>query len=396
MANVYCDLDTFKRRLSITGGDGDALILALLEHASRAIDAYADRSFYTRIETRYFDGSPSPLLLDADLLSVGALHTGGNGAGWGEPWGQGDFELLPYNGFPKHAVAATPWGAKCDFANGVLGHGGMKAVRIEGSWGFSQELEDTGAVLDGALSAEDAALALNGGDEVGPGRTLLIGGEQVYVETVSDAGADGGARGQRHGGRGARRRGRRCWVFRYPRPIVEACFHPGVAAMAASGLRVGRRSRRGCGQRRAGPRRADAGAAVPAHSAGGGVRGGASVGGERACRRIALYGRGRAPTRGAPTGWPRALAGFDGPRRLLGGPSSQSSPAGRRGRTSRPHPHLSRRAGSAKVSLRGKGLWGSPFGGGLRNAPAPALSVSPSGERDGNGLRRNRCRWRMC
>ena len=223
MANVYCDLDTFKRRLSITGGDGDALILALLEHASRAIDAYADRSFYTRAETRYFDGSPSPLLLDADLLSVGALHTGGNGAGWGEPWGPGDFELLPYNGFPKHAVAATPWGAKRDFANGVLGHGGMKAVRIEGSWGFSQELEDTGAVLDGALGAEDGALALNGGEELGPGRTLLIGEEQVYVEAVSDAGADiergvNGTEAAAHDGEVKVR------VFRYPRPIVEACF----------------------------------------------------------------------------------------------------------------------------------------------------------------------------
>ena len=223
MANVYCDLDTFKRRLSITGGDGDALILALLEHASRAIDAYADRSFYTRAETRYFDGSPSPLLLDADLLSVGALHTGGNGAGWGEPWGPGDFELLPYNGFPKHAVAATPWGAKRDFANGVLGHGGMKAVRVEGSWGFSQELDDTGAVLDGALGAEDAALALNGGEDLGPGRTLLIGGEQVYVEAVSDAGADvergvNGTEAAAHDG------GVKVRVFRYPRPIVEACF----------------------------------------------------------------------------------------------------------------------------------------------------------------------------
>jgi len=223
MANVYCDVATFKGRLSITGGDGDALILALLEHASRAIDAYADRFFYTRVETRHFDGSPSPLLLDADLLSVDALHTGGNGAGWGEAWPASDFELLPYNGFPKHAVAATPWGERRDFANGVLGHGGMKAVRIAGSWGFSEELEDAGAVLDGALGEQDAAVALNGGAEFGAGWTLLIDEEQVYVEAVSEADAAvergiNGTEGAAHDG------GSKVRVFRYPRPIVEACF----------------------------------------------------------------------------------------------------------------------------------------------------------------------------
>lgn len=224
MANVYCDLDTFKGRLSIAGGDGDALILALLEHASRAIDAYADRSFYTRVETRYFDGSPSPLLLDADLLSVSALHTGGNGAGWGEAWAASDFELLPYNGFPKHAVAATPWGERRDFANGVLDHGGMKAVRIAGSWGFSEELDDTGATLDGALGTQDATLTLNGGGaETGAGRTLLIGEEQVYVSGVSDAGA-GVERGVNGTEAAAHEAGVVVRVFRYPRPIVEACF----------------------------------------------------------------------------------------------------------------------------------------------------------------------------
>lgn len=223
MANVYCDLATFKRRLSIAGGDGDALILALLEHASRAIDAYADRFFYTRVETRYFDGSPSPLLLDADLLSVDALHTGGNGSEWGEAWAASDFELLPYNGFPKHAVAATPWGARRDFANGVLGHGGMKAVRIAGSWGFSEELDNTGAALDGALGAQDVTLALTDGAEIGPGRTLLIGEEQVYVSDVSDAGADV-ERGVNGTESAAHEAGVEVRIFRYPRPIVEACF----------------------------------------------------------------------------------------------------------------------------------------------------------------------------
>ena len=272
MANVYCDVATFKRRLSIAGGDGDALVLALLEHASRAIDAYADRSFYTRVETRYFDGSPSPLLLDADLLSVDALHTGGNGAGWGEAWAAADFELLPYNGFPKHAVAATPWGARRDFANGVLDHGGMKAVRIAGSWGFSEELEDTGATLDGALGAQDATVALNEGAEVGAGRTLLIGEEQVYVSGVSDAGA-GVERGVNGTESAAHEAGAKVRGLPLSAADRGGVLHPGVAAVAAAGLRSGGVAGRGGGERGAGPGRADAGAPVPADSAGVGVRG---------------------------------------------------------------------------------------------------------------------------
>ena len=228
--------------------------------------------FYTRVETRYFDGSPSPLLLDADLLSVDALHTGGNGAGWGEAWAASDFELLPYNGFPKHAVAATPWGARRDFANGVLDHGGMKAVRIAGSWGFSEELDDTGAALGGALRAQDATLALNGGAEVGAGRTLLIGEEQVYVAGTSDAGASV-ERGVNGTEAAAHEAGAKVRVFRYPRPIVEACFIQASRLWRRRDFGSGGVAGRGGGERGVGPGRADAGAPVPADSAGVGVRG---------------------------------------------------------------------------------------------------------------------------
>ena len=56
---------------------------------------------------------------------VDALHTGRNGAGWDEAWAASDFELLPYNGFPKYVVAATPWGARRDF--------GLAEAPIEGT-----------------------------------------------------------------------------------------------------------------------------------------------------------------------------------------------------------------------------------------------------------------------
>ena len=109
--------------------------------------------------------------------------------------------------------------------------------------------------------------------------------------------------------------------------------------------------------------------------------------------------RGRAPTRDAPTGggWIPAgagmtvsgILGFDNPRWLRGGPSSQSSPGGRRGKTSRPHPCLSPRAGCVhKVAAAFVDVGGTH----PRRAPptrlaARALSQSPpEGERFGGAL----------
>ena len=111
--------------------------------------------------------------------------------------------------------------------------------------------------------------------------------------------------------------------------------------------------------------------------------------------------RGRAPTRDAPTGggWIPAgagmtgsgILGFDDPWWLRGGPSSRSSPGGRRGKTSRPHPCLSPAGGLRTQGSRGlRGRWRTH----PRRAPptrlaARALSQSPpEGERFGGALPR--------
>ncbi len=83
MSNLYCDLATFKARLNITGTGDDAVLLALLEHTSRAIDQSCNRFFYVKTETRYYDGAASPLLLDQDFAAVTGLKTDDNGRGTG-------------------------------------------------------------------------------------------------------------------------------------------------------------------------------------------------------------------------------------------------------------------------------------------------------------------------
>ena len=102
--------------------------------------------------------------------------------------------------------------------------------------------------------------------------------------------------------------------------------------------------------------------------------------------------RGRAPTRDAPTGggWIPACAGmtgsgilgFDDPWWLRGGPSSQSSPGGRRGKTSRPHPCLSP-AGGLRAQGKPQASWTLADPSPPRPSDAPGgacpLSVSPRG-----------------
>ena len=221
MPNLYCDLKTFKSRLNITGSSDDPLLLALLENAGRAIDQLTDRFFFVKQETRYFDGTRSPLLLDQDLLSLTSLSTDddGSGSSWETAWAAGDFELLPYSDEPKHAIAVTPWGTKSGFNPGQ-----MKVIEVVGLWGFRNETADTGADLNEAsgLSASDVTVTVTDGAAFSPGQTLLVDAEQLFVEAVSgdDVTVTRGVNGTTAA---THSDGADVSVHRYPRPIVEAC-----------------------------------------------------------------------------------------------------------------------------------------------------------------------------
>ena len=221
MPNLYCNLSTFKSRLNIVGSSDDPLLVALLENASRAIDQFCDRFFFVSTETRYFDGTHSPLILDQDLLAVTSLSTDddGSGASWETVWSASDFELLPYSNVPKHAIVTTPWGSRSGFNRGAL-----KAVEIVGSWGYAGENVDSGADVSeaGGFSATDATLSVTDGTPFSAGHTLLINAEQLYLASVSgedltvERGVNGATAAVHANGDDVR-------VYRYPRPIVEAC-----------------------------------------------------------------------------------------------------------------------------------------------------------------------------
>lgn len=221
MSNLYCDLDAFKKRLNITGTADDVVLLVLLEHASRALDQLCNRFFYIKTETRYYDGAASPLLLDQDLVAVTSLKTDDNGSGdWETAWAATDYELLPYNGSPKYAVAVARWGGKADFNRGL-----KKTVEIAGRWGYLEETGASGASINegGQFSASDTTLTVTDGSKFKVGQTLLIESEQLYIQAIS-ANNLTVQRGVNGATAAAHPDATAISVYRYPRPIVEACL----------------------------------------------------------------------------------------------------------------------------------------------------------------------------
>lgn len=106
--NGYATLADFKSYITASGQTmatdtaDDAVIEKLLAAASRWIDNDTSRSFYPRIETRYFD-VPEPvddeLMLDDDLLAIVSL-TNGDGTAISST----DYRLLPANRYPKYSI----------------------------------------------------------------------------------------------------------------------------------------------------------------------------------------------------------------------------------------------------------------------------------------------------
>lgn len=179
--NLYCNLATVKTRLGIAGTGSDAALLVLLEGVSRSIDQWCNRHFFVKTETRYYDGSSSPLLVDRDLVSVSTLKTDDDGDGVAEAaWTASDHELLPYAGYPKYGIEVTPWGDRSDFNAGQ-----RKAVEVAGKWGYEETTQASSATVNGNHSAAVTTLAVSDGTQLSAGDTLLIESEQVYVSAVS-------------------------------------------------------------------------------------------------------------------------------------------------------------------------------------------------------------------
>ena len=164
-------------------------LLAFLESASRMVDAYCERWFYTGPATLLYDGQGCALRLD-DLLSVSAVQIEGHG-GEMRSIDLDKVRLIPYNRFPKWELRLREVGYP------QVG----EILHVTGEWGYGNGTANpwraTSVELtlgeDDAESAAISEAATNPEDWIG--RTLRVGDEQVYVESVDVDGVLGLLRG---------------------------------------------------------------------------------------------------------------------------------------------------------------------------------------------------------
>ena len=228
--NAYGDLVAVKSEayLNITTTDAtrDTQITRLLEAASRMIDKYCRRFFYTYSGTWYYDGWGSTAWFD-DILSITTLKTDIDGDGTFENTltEDTDFYMYPLQGYPKTYAKIAPNGGYSSFANGM-----KKGVEIEGIFGYGDGLSatpyrnSTDATTDN-LSDTATSIGVTDADNFSPGQIGLLSAEQVYISGYDTSGEtitiERGVNGTTAVGHNA---GTGIYIYEYPWDLVHACL----------------------------------------------------------------------------------------------------------------------------------------------------------------------------
>lgn len=187
--NLYAQLANVKGDLKMTGDSDDAEIVRMIDDVSAGVDDYTGRHFYSQVETRYLPEDPArggrELWLPWDLVSIATSKTDPDGDGVYETTvvENTDYRLYPRAGAPKYRLDIDPNSTVISSWPGT-----QWGVELVGIWGYSQEVELTGALVDDDPLAADA-VTLNvdtgKGSSQGVGETLLLGDEQVYASGIS-------------------------------------------------------------------------------------------------------------------------------------------------------------------------------------------------------------------
>jgi len=165
----------------------DDVLVRAIEQVSREFEAECDRQFFCRTETRTFAAYGGKiLLLDCDLISITSITVDWDGDGTFETTlvVDDDYWLYPYNPGTYRPYRGVELN---QFSNRLVNWPERAhSVRIAGTWGYSNETEDTG--LTGTLSDTSDTTITASADAASliyPGDTVVIESEQVYVSAVS-------------------------------------------------------------------------------------------------------------------------------------------------------------------------------------------------------------------
>lgn len=224
MANygTYCDLTKLKAALIITDTADDALLLRALEAASRWIEGEVDRYFYTVTETRYYTAKRGSYLIVDDLLSVTTLKTDDDGdRTYENTWAATDYDLEPYQGFPKTKISITPTG---DYTFPTV----TKGIEIAGIWGYGSgttatPYETSNTTTNEALDASETGVDVADGTKIAVGQNILVESEQMYVQSISTNTLTV-IRGVNGTTAATHDTGKTVYIYQYPDQVREACI----------------------------------------------------------------------------------------------------------------------------------------------------------------------------
>ena len=238
--NSYATLTELKAILGITSTTDDTVMRKILEAASRSIESYCNRRFYSTTETKYFDGALT--LWIPDLLSITTLKTDEDGDGTFENTFQvatAPVDYLLYGGgledslnlYPKIRIEINPDGDYGSFANGV-----KKGVEIAGVWGYGDGTSATPYVTDTTtaevIDAGETAIDVTSATNLSAGMTILVETEQMYITSITtntltvEKGVNGTTDAAHTYPNSV---GKQIYYYRYPRDIMQACIDLSVA-----------------------------------------------------------------------------------------------------------------------------------------------------------------------
>jgi len=138
ITNGYATLAQVKSALRITDTVDDTLLEMAIESASRAIDSYANRNFYSAgTATRYYVPQDALVTVIDDLISLTTLESSSSiDQDYDLTWTAGEYQLEPLNGLVDGL--ATPYTQIRAIGNrywNVLD--GEATIKITGTWGFA-------------------------------------------------------------------------------------------------------------------------------------------------------------------------------------------------------------------------------------------------------------------
>lgn len=139
ISNGYATLAEVKAALRISDTIDDTLLETAIESASRLVDGYAGRNFYSAgTAVRYYAPATNIITEIDDLQTLTSLEVSGNLNGtFDQTWSATDYQLEPLNG---KVDGLTGWPYTTIRAVGQFAFGtniGEASVKVTGVWGWA-------------------------------------------------------------------------------------------------------------------------------------------------------------------------------------------------------------------------------------------------------------------